>query len=575
MLHLIAQNLAPIMFFVILVMLLSGLPVAFVLASAGLAFFAIGTWLSGLAPGDIALAWPLLQAQPDRIFGIISNDVLLAIPFFTLMGLVFQKSGIAEELLSVVARLFGRVRGGLCYAVILVGALLAATTGVVSASVMTMGLIALPIMMRSGYHPHLAAGTITAAGTLSQIVPPSLVLIVMADQVMVPVGDIYRAALVPSVLMIGAYLVTILVISLLFPSMLPHSKEDPPSRQDYKGIGLLLLAGIAGGFATHMSLAAMDHAPRLVLSSAAGGLTALAAAWFSGLHARVALVEGTTSARGAGILLGGTRTGLTTDFARRAIYSVVPTLGLIFLVLGTIFLGIATPTESGALGATGALLLVWLRGRWNKDDLQVCVLSTAKLTVFVFFILIGARMFSLTFYGLGGDEWLHGLLAQLPGGRMGFIFYSMLAIFVLGCFLDFFEIAFIVVPLLLPVAQALEIDPLWFAILISINLQTSFLTPPFGFALFYLRSVAPDGPGNDSLKVSNQAIYYGAIPFIVINLVVIAFIAVFPETVMAPKATFEHGAESAVDFRLGNQGDVEAPADNGNTNLNDLFKEVQ
>ncbi|WP_205602512.1 TRAP transporter large permease [Chelativorans alearense] len=555
-----------------MVMLLSGFPVAFVLASAGLAFFAIGTWLSGLAPEDITLAWPLLQAQPDRIFGIISNDVLLAIPFFTLMGLVFQKSGIAEELLSVVARLFGRIRGGLCYAVILVGALLAATTGVVSASVMTMGLIALPIMMRSGYHHHLAAGTISAAGTLSQIVPPSLVLIVMADQVMVPVGDIYRAALMPSVLMIGAYLLAILVISLLFPSMLPHSTEDPPGRQDYKGIGLLLLAGVAGGVATHVWLASMDHAPRLVLSCAAGGLTALAAAWLDGLRARVALVEGAAGARDAGILIAGTHAGLTSDFARRATYSVVPTLGLIFLVLGTIFLGIATPTESGALGAAGALLLVWLRGRLNKGDLQVCVLSTAKLTVFVFFILIGARMFSLTFYGLGGDEWLHGLLTQLPGGRMGFIFFSMVAIFVLGCFLDFFEIAFIVVPLLLPVAHALEIDPLWFAILVSINLQTSFLTPPFGFALFYLRSVAPDGSGNDRLSMSNQAIYYGAIPFIAINLVVIAFIAGYPETVMRPQATFEPGAESEVDFGLGNSGDFGSPASNGNTNLNDLFK---
>ncbi|WP_118135492.1 SLC13 family permease [Oceanicella sp. SM1341] len=547
MLHLIAQNLAPIMFVTIMGLLMLGFPVAFTLAAGGLGFFALGTALSELAPGDVSLAWPLLQAQPDRIFGIISNDVLLAVPFFTLMGAIFEKTGIAEELLAVVARLFGRLRGGLCYAVILVGALLAATTGVVSASVMTMGLIALPIMLRSGYNPRLAAGTITAAGTLSQIVPPSLVLIVMADQVMVPVGEIYRGAMVPSALMIGAYLLAILAISLLFPRLLPASAEEAPAPRCYLGLATFALIGLAAGWAGHLAFGGLEPAPRRIAAIALGGAVALAAAWADGRRARPR----------------------ASPFARGAVLAVVPTLGLIFLVLGTIFLGVATPTESGALGATGALALALSRGRLSRADLREAVERTARLTVFVFFILIGAKMFSLTFYGLGGDAWLHRLLTSLPGGHTGFIIFSMLLIFVLGCFLDFFEIAFIVIPLLLPAAQALEIDPLWFALVISINLQTSFLTPPFGFALFYLRSVAPArGAG----RLSNEAIYYGAFGFIAIDAAVMALLIAFPELISRPGPEFAPGAENAVEF--GTSGaDFGAPAPGGATqNLNDLFK---
>ncbi|WP_158970104.1 TRAP transporter large permease [Chachezhania sediminis] len=547
MLHLIAQNLAPLMFFSIMLLLLLGFPVAFTLAAGGLAFFALGTALSGLAPGDISLAWPLLQAQPDRIFGIVSNDVLLAVPFFTLMGAIFEKTGIAEELLATVARLFGSLRGGLCYAVILVGALLAATTGVVSASVMTMGLIALPIMLRSGYHPHLAAGVITASGTLSQIVPPSLVLIVMADQVMVPVGEIYRGALVPSALLIGAYLLAILVLSVLFPKMVPASAEAAPARHDYLSFVLLALPGIAVGLAGHLVFTNMDSGPRTIAAIAAGGVTSLLLAWLDGIRPRPA----------------------TSNFARQAVLAIVPTLGLIFLVLGTIFLGVATPTESGALGATGALLLALVRGRMSKADLTQTVERTARLTVFVFFILIGAKMFSLTFYGLGGDEWLHRELTSLPGGRTGFIVITMILIFVLGCFLDFFEIAFIVIPLLLPTAYALDIDPLWFALIISINLQTSFLTPPFGFALFYLRSVTTTNGPN---RLSNEAIYYGALGFIAINVVVMGLLIAFPELISPPTPDFVPGAENAVDFGT-RSSDFGAPA-SGDTsqNLNDIFK---
>ncbi|MFC4668909.1 TRAP transporter large permease subunit [Seohaeicola nanhaiensis] len=546
MLHFVAQNLAPLMFLSIMLLLMMGFPVAFTLAAGGLAFFAVGTLVSELAPGDITLAWPLLQAQPDRIFGIISNDVLLAVPFFTLMGAIFEKTGIAEELLGVVARLFGRMRGGLCYAVILVGSLLAATTGVVSASVMTMGLIALPIMLRSGYNPHFAAGTITAAGTLSQIVPPSLVLIVMADQVMVPVGEIYRGALVPSALLIGAYLLAIAAISLLFPRMLPASTETPPAPRDYFGLIFLVAVGAVAGWIAQFALGFMEPAGRIISSIAVAAAVVVALAAFDGGRGRLGV----------------------SPFARRTVMALVPTLGLIFLVLGTIFLGVATPTESGALGAVGALLLAMLRRRLSLADLASIVERTTRLTVFVFFILIGAKMFSLTFYGLGGDEWLHQLLTTLPGGEIGFVVFSMVLIFILGCFLDFFEIAFIVIPLLLPAANALGIDPLWFALLISINLQTSFLTPPFGFALFYLRSVAPT---QGATRLSNEAVYYGALSFICINVLVMGFLIAFPDLISRPEPDFAVGTDKSVDFGTRDSG-FGAPAGGQNKNLNDLFK---
>jgi TRAP-type mannitol/chloroaromatic compound transport system permease large subunit len=535
------------MFLSVMGLLLLGFPVAFTLSAGGLAFFAIGIAVSELAPSDITLAWPLLQAQPDRIFGIISNDVLLAIPFFTLMGAIFEKTGIAEELLEVVARLFGRLRGGLCYAVILVGALLAATTGVVSASVMTMGLIALPIMMRSGYNPHLAAGTITAAGSLSQIVPPSLVLIVMADQVMVPVGDIYHAALIPSVLMVGAYLLAIMVLSVLFPKLMPVSNEAPPTRRDYLSLAALVVIGWGGGWLSYLGMEGVELAVRNIVAICVGSGVVVVLVWLDGKR----LVP------------------ISTLFARGAVMAMVPTLGLIFLVLGTIFLGVATPTESGALGAVGALLLAVIRRRLSLKDLKQTVERTAKLTIFVFFILIGAKMFSLTFYGLGGDEWLHRLLTSLPGGRTGFIVFSMLLIFVLGCFLDFFEIAFIVIPLLLPSANALGVDPLWFALIISINLQTSFLTPPFGFALFYLRSVAPTkGP----TKLTNNAIYFGALGFIFINLLVMALLIAFPAMISSPAPDFSLEAEQVVEFGAKSL-DFGITAESGTSqNLNDLFK---
>ncbi len=545
MIDLIAANLGPIMFVVVMGLLLLGYPVAFTLAAGGLAFFAIGVWMSSLAPDLVHLSWPLLLAQPDRTFGILSNETLLAVPFFTLMGAIFQRTGIAEELLEVVARLFGPVRGGLCLSVVLVGALLAATTGVVSASVMTMGLIALPIMLRSGYDARLAAGTITASGTLSQIVPPSLVLIVMADQVGRPVGEMYRGAMVPALILIGLFCLFIIAVAILAPKKMPPMVGFHASRRDFAGLAATLGLGVAVTLAAQVLIAdTLRYEYRLVSAVALGALGALLAVLW----------------REPG------------DFVRRAILALVPTLGLIFLVLGTIFLGIATPTESGAMGATGALILALARGKLPMVELRAALEQTATLTTFVFFILIGARMFSLTFYGLGGDEWLHGLLMGLPGEALGFVIFSMVVIFILGCFLDFFEIAFIVVPLLMPTALALGIDPLWFGILISMNLQTSFLTPPFGFALFYLRSVAPR-PGRQAAGVrgiTTGEIYSGPLPFVALNLLLIGLVIAFPQLVLPHVDMLPAGGGG--EPRLPLIDDVPAEDGDGGGSLNHLFR---
>lgn len=540
---LVAANLAPIMFVTVMGLLMLGYPVAFTLAAGGLAFFALGVGMSHISPDVVHLSWPLLQAQPDRIFGILSNDTLLAVPFFTLMGAIFQRTGIAEELLEVVARLFGRVRGGLCFAVVLVGALLAATTGVVSASVMTMGLIALPIMLRNGYDARIAAGTIAASGTLSQIVPPSLVLIVMADQMGVPVGEMYRGAAVPAAILIGMFFLFLAVVAIVSPHRMPVMVGMHAGRRDFTGLALLLSLGFLATWVTHLSFtAAVSPELRLVGALLVGATAAVAAA----------------ALRPSG------------DFVRRAIMALVPTLGLIFLVLGTVFLGIATPTESGAMGATGALMLAIVRRRIDMDGLRQTLQQTARLTVFVFFILIGARLFSLTFYGLGGDDWLHNLLLSLPGEKIGFVVFAMIVIFLLGCFLDFFEIAFIVVPLLLPTAMALDIDPLWFGILISMNLQTSFLTPPFGFALFYLRSVAPrPGRGPDAPRgISTAQIYTGPLPFVALNVALIALVIAWPSLVI-PDASPSTGTGLELIAPSSPSGTNSGGATGGN--LNHLF----
>lgn len=523
MLELIAHNLAPIMFISVMGMLLIGYPVALTLAAGGIFFFVIGVGLSEIAPTEINLFWPLLGAQPERVFGIMSNDTLLAIPFFTFMGLILERSGMAEDLLSTIGQLFGPVRGGLAFAVIFVGALLAATTGVVAASVIAMGLISLPIMQRFGYGQSVATGTIVAAGTLAQIVPPSLVLIVMADQLGVSVGDMYLGAIWPALMLVALYSLYILGLSFVRPGMLPAL---PASERKLEGSILSLVVTIGVGaviyFASaHLLFAGFTPANQLVAAAALAVI----------LPFLFALAN---RAFGLGVL---------SHLAEQVIIVLIPPLALIFLVLGTIFLGIATPTEGGAMGAVGALILAFVKKRLSLSILRSSVEATATLSAFVMFILIGARVFGLTFYGVNGNIWLEELLLQLPGGEYGFLLIVTIIVFILGCFLDFFEIAFILVPLLAPVATTLGIDLVWFGVILGINLQTSFLTPPFGFSLFYLRSVAPAKPWKDGNTgqmmpaIETREIYKGAVPFIGINAVMIALVVFFPQIVTHYKGT--------------------------------------
>jgi tripartite ATP-independent transporter DctM subunit len=397
---------------------------------------------------------------PERVFGIMSNDTLLAIPFFTFMGIILERSGMAEDLLDTIGQLFGPMRGGLAYAVIFVGALLAATTGVVAASVISMGLISLPIMLRYGYDRRLAAGTIAASGTLAQIIPPSLVLIVMADQLGRSVGDMYAGAFVPGIVLAAMYAGWVFLLTIFKPGAAPAL---PPEARTLRGLKLIY----------------------------------------------------------------------------RVVFSLFPPLVLIFLVLGTIFLGIATPTEGGAMGASGALILALMNRRLSWDLLRQAMDTTAKLSSFVIFILIGATVFGLVFRAVNGDLWVEHLLTGLPGGQLGFLVVVNVMVFVLAFFLDFFELAFIIVPLLGPVAEKLGIDLIWFGVLLGVNMQTSFMHPPFGFALFYLRSVAPKSiyvdkvTGKQMAPVTTGQIYWGAIPFVCIQLIMVALVILFPAMVLS------------------------------------------
>ncbi|WP_334175483.1 TRAP transporter large permease subunit [Pseudoxanthobacter sp.] len=442
------ENMAPIMFASLVVFLLLGYPVAFALAANGLMFAVLGMEL-GLFQENF------LQAMPERVFGVMNNDTLLAIPFFTFMGLILERSGMAEDLLDTIGQLFGPIRGGLAYAVIFVGALLAATTGVVAASVISMGLISLPIMLRYGYDRRVASGVIAASGTLAQIIPPSLVLIVMADQLGRSVGDMYAGAFLPGIILAGLYAGYVFVLSVFFPKAVPAL---PRSARSITGFRLVA----------------------------------------------------------------------------RSVVVLVPPLFLIFLVLGTIFLGIATPTEGGAMGASGAILLALAKGRLNWTLMRQAIDSTAKLSSFVLFILIGARVFSLTFYGVDGHKWVEHLLVGLPGGAIGFLIVVNLLVFFLAFFLDFFELAFIIIPLLGPAASALGIDLIWFGVMLAVNMQTSFMHPPFGFSLFFLRSVAPTRAYKDRVTgkmtdpVTTGQIYWGSVPFVVIQLIMVSLVVAFP-----------------------------------------------
>ena len=431
----------PIMFFAMIAFLLIGFPVAFTLSAVGLLFAFIAIELGHFQP-------VFLQALGDRVFGIVANDLLLAIPFFTFMGAILERGGLAEDLLEGMGQLFGPVRGGLANAVIIVGAILGAITGTVAASVIAMGLISLPIMMRYGYDMKLATGVIAASGTITQLIPPSLVLVVLADQLGRSVGDLYAGALGPSIVQVGLFCIYIAIVSIVKPNWVPALPAEARTLQGWP------------------------------------------------LYSKI-------------------------------LWGMVPSLILIFLVLGTIFMGLATPTEAGAMGAVGALLLSMAHGRLSYTILVQSMDSTMRITAMVIFILVGSTVFTLVFRGLDGDLWIEGLLTALPGGATGFLVFVCIFVFFLAFFLDFFEIAFIIVPLLAPVAHKLGIDLVWFGVLLCVVMQTSFMHPPFGFALFYLRGIAPP-------SVKSSDIYWGAMPWVVLQLIMAAIVIAWPELVTFP-----------------------------------------
>lgn len=513
MMELIGSNMAPIMFASLIFFLLIGYPAAFSLAANGLLFFAIGVWMAPYSEGTISLDWPLLYALPERFWGVMQNETLLAIPFFTFMGIVLERSGMAEDLLDTIGQLFGPIRGGLAYAVVVVGALLAATTGVVAASVIAMGLISLPIMLRYGYDRRVATGVIAASGTLAQIIPPSLVLIVLADQLGRSVGDMYKGALIPGLVLSGIYLSYVMVVSIVKPEWVPALPKE--ARTLGSGVTSLFVAilatvGMAYFFVTMLYPTHGDNADILGV-----GLAILVIYLAAVLDRKLKI-------------------GVMSYLTQQVIMVLIPPLALIFLVLGTIFLGVATPTEGGAMGAVGSLALAAAKGRLNMGVVSQALASTTRLASFVMFILIGARVFSLTFYGVNGQVWVEHLLTSLPGGQMGFLIVVSLLVFVLAFFLDFFELAFIIIPLLAPAAEKLGIDLIWFGVILGVNMQTSFMHPPFGFALFYLRSVAPRGSYEDPVTgktmdgIKTSQIYWGAVPFVLIQVVMVAIVIAFP-----------------------------------------------
>jgi len=531
----IAQNFVPLMFAGLLCFLLTGIPVAFGLAATGLFFGFIGMEV-GLFPSN------LFQALPLRVFGIMQNDTLLAIPFFTFMGILLERSGMAEDLLETVGQVFGPLRGGLAVAVILVGALLAATTGVVAAAVISMGLISLPIMLRYGYNRTIATGTITASGTLAQAIPPSLVLIVLADQLGRSVGDMYAGALVPGLLLVGLYLLFIAAVAVVKPAWVPALPPEARIYREKTGasghvslVVLLAVCALAGWSWAQVHDSIIN--PFTGRDGAAPGDEVLI----------MSMTVASLLALGLAIVNRVLRFGLLSRLAEQVTFVLIPPLVLIFLVLGTIFLGIATPTEGGAMGAVGALVMAFARKRLDFKLMRQALDNTAKLSVFVLFILIGSTVFSFTFNAADGHVWVEHLFDALPGGALGFLVVVNVLVFILGMFIDFFEIAFIVIPMLAPVAEkilpemlpgvAIDAVMVWFGVIIAMNLQTSFLTPPFGFALFYLRSVAAKKDYNDRVTgqtipaVTTAQIYKGSIAFIILQLVMVAAIVAFPKLV--------------------------------------------
>jgi len=573
MVQLIIHYMAPIMFVALVFFLLLGYPVAFSLAANGLIFGLIGIELGLFRPD-------FLQALPERVYGVMSNDTLLAIPFFTFMGLILERSGMAEDLLDTIGQLFGTVRGGLAYAVVFVGALLAATTGVVAASVISMGLISLPIMLRYGYDRRVASGVIAASGTLAQIIPPSLVLIVMADQLGRSVGDMYEGAFIPGLVLSTLYASYIFLVTIFYPKAAPGLPTDAIGYKEPNGARGVWQLGILVAYSALVAVWVMRQtdvragADFVVLTMSVAVIIAfmcaafnrllgarrviitlilavgLAAGWYYlnrnghenwALFA-IALSAGAVYALVAGMIERVTGFRLVTIMAEQTIFVMVPPLALIFLVLGTIFIGVATPTEGGAMGAVGAMLLAVMKGRLKVDLVRQAAESTAKLSAFVVFILVGARVFSLTFYGVDGHRWVEEMLVSLPGGQTGFLIFVNVFVFLLAFFLDFFEIAFIVIPLLGPAAERLGIDLIWFGVVLGVNMQTSFMHPPFGFALFYLRSVAPRESYVDRVTgkrmepITTGQIYWGAVPFVVIQCIMVGLVIAFPAMVMHYKS---------------------------------------
>lgn len=429
---------APAMFAGLVIFMLVGFPVAFSLAAVGLFFSFFAIYIGDFAP-------TFLQALPHRLHGILSNDLLLSIPFFTFMGALLERCGLAEDLLEGTGQLFGSVPGGLAYAVIVVGAILGAITGTVAASVIAMGMISLPIMMRNGYDMKLTTGVIAASGTITQLIPPSLVLVILADQMGKSVGDMYRGAIGPSLLQVGIFLAYIFILSKIKPNMMPPLPAEERTLQGW-------------------------------------------------------------------------------PLYKRVLKGMVPSIVLIFLVLGTLFMGLATPTEAGALGAVGAIILAAMQKSLSWDLVRQAMGSTMRITAMVVFILVGSTVFSLVFQGVGGSHWIEGMLTSLPGGQLGFLIFVNIFVFFIAFFLDFFEIAFIIVPLIAPVANKLGIDLIWFGVLLCVNMQTSFMHPPFGFALFYLRGIAPP-------EVKSSDIYLGAIPWVAMQLILVTIVIFWPASV--------------------------------------------
>jgi tripartite ATP-independent transporter DctM subunit len=434
----IGEHLAPLMFAGMVLFMLIGYPAAFSLAATGLFFGFLGIEYGLIRPD-------FLGNLTYQLFGIISNDLLLAIPFFTFMGAILERCGLAEDLLDSIGQLFGPVRGGLSYAVIFVGAILGAITGTVAASVIAMGVISMTPMLKYGYSTRHTMGVIAASGTITQLIPPSLVLVVLADQLGRSVGDMYAGAIGPSIIQVALFCAWVAILAVVRPQDLPAL---PLEARTLHGWPLL----------------------------------------------------------------------------KKCLRGIVPSLGLIFLVLGTIFTGLATPTEAGAMGVVGAIALAAFYGTLTWPLLYQGMASTMRITAMVVYILIGARVFSLVFQGVGGKVWIEDLLTSLPGGQLGFLIFVNIFIFVIAFFLDFFEIAFIIIPLLAPAASKLGIDLIWFGVLVCANIQTSFMHPPFGFALFYLRGIAPP-----SIKTSD--IYWGAIPWVVLQVILVAIVIFWPGSV--------------------------------------------